>query len=329
MKVLIVEDNIPNQILFRKILKKESYEVRCCSNGREALAILEENDFDAVLTDWMMPDLDGLELIKIIKKRAKTSPALLMITALASEDARKKAIAAGADDFIVKPVNRTELLEKLANSIEKGSRPSVGARTGSSPREKQYRPGFAAAGLAASTGGPLTLQKMLPGLEITGRAAFFLVLHGPEWMLQTFSQRMNEQCSLEVMLAEEAMAIKPDRLYVAPGNRHMTVTPELKISLNQDPPENFVRPSADPLFRSLSKVFGSKCLAAVMTGMGSDGTIGSGYISAAGGKIIAQDPKSAILSSMPQSVIDMRIADLVVPIDKMAKTIMETLAELV
>jgi two-component system, chemotaxis family, protein-glutamate methylesterase/glutaminase len=102
----------------------------------------------------------------------------------------------------------------------------------------------------------------------------------------------------------------------------------MSLSLNQDPPENFVRPAADPLFRSVAKAFGRDAVAVVLTGMGRDGTIGAGYVASAGGTVLAQDPATAILASMPQSVIDLRIATSVVPLDRMGAAISARIAAL-
>jgi two-component system chemotaxis response regulator CheB len=89
------------------------------------------------------------------------------------------------------------------------------------------------------------------------------------------------------------------------------------IRLNDDPEENYVKPAADPLFRSLARAFGRRTIGVVATGMGRDGTIGAGYLAAAGGLVIAQDPATAILPSMPQSVIDLRIAKIISPLDSL------------
>ncbi len=103
----------------------------------------------------------------------------------------------------------------------------------------------------------------------------------------------------------------------------MTISKELKIHLLDSPPINFVKPSADPMFKSIAEVFGSKSIGVVLTGMGSDGSIGCGYIFAEGGKIVVEDPSTAILHSMPKTVVNLKLADVVVPIEKMATEIIK------
>ena len=72
----------------------------------------------------------------------------------------------------------------------------------------------------------------------------------------------------------------------------------VRVRINDDPPENFCRPSADPLFRSAAGIFGAKILVTVLTGMGSDGEAGSRKIAEAGGTVIAQDHDTSVVWGM-------------------------------
>ncbi|MGE5499326.1 MAG: chemotaxis protein CheB, partial [Syntrophothermus sp.] len=116
--------------------------------------------------------------------------------------------------------------------------------------------------------------------------------------------------------------VKKGEIYLAPGDMHMLINPEkLEIELSDGPPENFVKPSADPLFRSAAKVFGNRLIGVVFTGMGHDGSIGAGYINAAGGVVIAQDPSTAIANSMPQTLVDLRLAKHIAPVSEIPEII--------
>ena len=145
-------------------------------------------------------------------------------------------------------------------------------------------------------------------------------------MLESFTERIQRETKMKVNLGTEGLQIKPGEIYLAPGDRHMVINPQkLCIQINDGPPENFVKPSADPLFRSVAFLFKAQSISVILTGMGHDGAIGSGYIAAAGGITIAQDPSTAILSSMPQSIIDLRIAKLIVPLDDIGETVNKTI----
>ena len=118
------------------------------------------------------------------------------------------------------------------------------------------------------------------------------------------------------------MYAKAGEIYVAPGDRHLTITPNrLKRRLVDDPPENYVRPSADPLLRSAARAFGRYCIAAVMTGLGRDGASGASHVAKAGGIVIAQDPATAVAPSMPRTIIEMGITENVVPLTEIALAI--------
>ncbi len=177
---------------------------------------------------------------------------------------------------------------------------------------------FIGVGIASSTGGPITLQHFFSNLPFTKQAAFFLVLHAPEWMLKTYSERLDQITKYNVRLATDNMNILPGNIYVAPGDFHMLIDGYAKkIKLNKDEPVNFLRPAADPTFFSIAENFAKKSLGIIFTGMGYDGTLGAGKIHAEGGKIIVQAPDTAVIHSMPESVIETGIADKIVPLEKM------------
>lgn len=328
MKVLVVEDNVSGKLLLYKILRREGYQVFSSNNGAEAVELLKKEAFDAVLTDWMMPQLDGIELIHYIRKNIRPVPVLMMITALDSRQAREKALDAGADDYITKPFHVHEIRERLENCI---MRRKSEYETAQETKEIKIpgKPSFPALGIAASTGGPSTLTDLFMALRPLNEAAVFVVLHGPAWMLRSFSERLQGRTKMQVVLAEDKMPVQKGKVYIAPGDMHMIIDASLmEVRLWDGPPENFVRPSADPLFRSIAGAFGKNSAALILTGMGHDGSIGAGYISAAGGMVIAQDPSGAIAPSMPQSVIDLRLAGIVSPLEKIPSVIEETIRKL-
>ncbi len=178
---------------------------------------------------------------------------------------------------------------------------------------------FVGVGIASSTGGPLTLQHYFADLPYTERAAFFVVLHAPDWMLETYAERLDSTSAYSIKLAQDGTKILPGNVYIAPGDFHMYVDGRNKaLKLSKDEPYNFLRPAADPLFFTIAENFGSKSLGVVFTGMGHDGSLGAGKIKAAGGKVLVQSPDTAVIHAMPQSVIELGIADKVAPVDEMA-----------
>jgi two-component system chemotaxis response regulator CheB len=167
-------------------------------------------------------------------------------------------------------------------------------------------PPFLAVVLAASTGGPETVEDVILNLPpaATEDVCFFLALHGPAWMLSTYATHLRARTGWDVRLAEDGEAFQPGRLYIAPGDRHLEVAgPTPRARLTQDPPENFVRPSADPLLRTVARVFGPHAIVAVLTGVGCDGTMGAAHIAAACGTILVQSPETSVVAQMPAAVL--------------------------
>ena len=107
-KILIAEDDRELRRLFERVLTKDGYSVTGVSNGREALAALEESYFDVIISDIMMPEMDGHELVKRLREMGCTSP-IMMITAKDAFDDMERGFRSGSDDYMVKPINIKEL----------------------------------------------------------------------------------------------------------------------------------------------------------------------------------------------------------------------------
>ncbi len=302
-KILIAEDDLPSAELLKKILTREGHAVDVSYNGSEAFNKLQNSRYDAIVTDWMMPEMDGIELIRKTRETINPAPVIMIITALSSDEARTHALKSGADYFIAKPYEPLEIITQLKElfSIKEQVLPSKITIPGISAKSESA---FFGVCIAASSGGPQTLKKVLGAMPVVDNAAFFIVQHAPGWILNDMARAWNKVSPMKITLGEEGMEAKPGTIYLAPGDRHMIVSgKKATINLINDPPENHVKPAADPLFRSVAKIFGEKSVGVVLTGMGCDGAIGAGHIKAANGLVIAQDPKTAIVYAMPQAAI--------------------------
>ena len=124
--------------------------------------------------------------------------------------------------------------------------------------------------------------------------------------------------------------LRPGHAWIAPGDYHLTVVrdgPQVRVLLNQDPPENSCRPAADVLFRSVARTFGPSALAVVLTGMGQDGLRGCEAIREAGGQVLAQDEATSVVWGMPGFVARAGLADRVLPLALIGPEIVRRVAE--
>ena len=302
-KILIAEDDRPSAELLKRILTREGYAVDMSFNGREAFDKIKINKYDALLTDWMMPEMDGIKLIKKTREILDPAPVIIIITSLSSDDACNHAMKSGADYFIIKPYEPANIINQLKELFSQKEQilpskitiPGIKAKIDSQ---------FFGVCIAASSGGPQTLKKMLSAMPLIDNAAFFMVQHAPGWILNDMARAWNKVSTMKIILGENGMDVKPGSIYLAPGDNHMVVSGKnIIINLLNEPAENHVKPAADPLFRSVAMTFGDKSIGVVLTGMGCDGAVGAGHIKAANGLVIAQDPKTAIVYAMPQAAI--------------------------
>lgn len=112
LKILIVEDDRELRQLFAHVLIKNGYRADGVSNGREALDAMEKDYYDLIISDIMMPVMDGYELVRTLRESGNTTP-VLMITAKDAFDDMKMGFLSGTDDYMVKPVNVNEMVLRV------------------------------------------------------------------------------------------------------------------------------------------------------------------------------------------------------------------------
>jgi two-component system chemotaxis response regulator CheB len=176
--------------------------------------------------------------------------------------------------------------------------------------------------VGASTGGPQALNRFLGSLSgVIDHAPVLVVQHMPPTFTTILSEHLARAVGRPAREAIDGEEVRAGRIYVAPGGRHMRVTRRdgvPTIALDDGPLVNFCKPAVDPLFDSAAEIWGSKNLAVVLTGMGSDGTRGAATLVAAGGTVIAQDEETSVVWGMPGSVANAGLCSAVLPLDQIA-----------
>ena len=112
LKILIAEDDRELRQLFSHVLAKNGYSVKGVGNGREALAAMATDYFDLIISDIMMPEIDGYELVRQIRESGSAVP-IMMITAKGEFDDMRQGFLSGSDDYMVKPVNVNEMVLRV------------------------------------------------------------------------------------------------------------------------------------------------------------------------------------------------------------------------
>jgi two-component system chemotaxis response regulator CheB len=350
IRVMVVDDSVIIRKIVRDALSAEPgiEVVGTARNGRLALAKIDQLKPDLITMDIEMPEVNGIEAVRAIRVRHRSLPIIMFCAATdRGATAALDALAVGADDYVPKPADVGGVVQATARIREqlvpriKGLTGRTGLVTGPpGPTSPLVRPSArpwrrvpdeppALLVIASSTGGPEALTTVLPALPASLPVPVLLVQHMPPVFTRQFAARLDRLCALKVREATDGAALAPGEVHVAPGDHHLTVrgvSQRARLALDQAPPENFCRPSADRLFRSASTAFGGAVLAVVLTGMGSDGRAGAEQIRAAGGVVLAQDEATSVVWGMPGTIVEAGLADEVVPLGQMAEAILRRTA---
>jgi two-component system, chemotaxis family, protein-glutamate methylesterase/glutaminase len=336
-RVLIVDDSVVIRRLLADVLAGDpTLEVAgVAANGHIALAKLPQVNPDVVIMDVEMPEMNGLETLKVLRRDHPNLP-VIMFSALTERGAvhTLEALALGATDYITKPANMGSLgaatvrvREELIPRIHALHRPSL---VPASPVTRESAPRIHAGGrvdvlaIGVSTGGPNALAALLPELPRDLPVPVLVVQHMPPLFTKFLADRLDAQCALTVREGVPGGTVEAGTVWIAPGDWHMTVEragTSVVLHADQGPPENSCRPAVDVLFRSVASLYGPHTLAVVLTGMGHDGLRGAEEIRERGGHVLAQDEASSVVWGMPGFVANAGLADRVLPLDQMAQEI--------
>jgi two-component system chemotaxis response regulator CheB len=179
--------------------------------------------------------------------------------------------------------------------------------------------------IGASTGGPQALNAVIAKLNrVIDEAPVLIVQHMPPTFTTIFAEHLSRASGRVAREGVDGEPVRAGHIYIAPGGKHMRVDRrggEATIGIFDGPMVNFCKPSVDPLFSSAAEIWGAKCLALVLTGMGCDGTNGAADLVAAGGAVIAQDEATSVVWGMPGSVTHAGLCSSVLPLDRIAPAV--------
>ena len=175
---------------------------------------------------------------------------------------------------------------------------------------------FPIVGIGASAGGLEAIEQFFTHMPPDAGTAFIVIPHLDPSHASMMTDLIRRFTKMAVVEAGDGMQVEPDHVYVIPPNRNLAIFHKaLQLSMPADP--RGLRMPIDFFFRSLAEDHGEKAICIILSGTGSDGTLGLRAINGAGGMSMVQDPASAKYDGMPESAIKTGLADYILPADKM------------
>lgn len=319
IKVLVVDDSA----LVRKMLKIELDKDNSISVvgtapdpyiARDKIVQLNP---DVILLDVEMPRMDGLTFLQKLMKHYPSRVIIVSSLAKKNSDVAIKAMEYGALDVVAKPgvaysvQDMADVLIQKIKHVALVPKHKLGAAK--KPEKKvQITHNMSAVrttnkiiAIGASTGGTEAIRTVLEKLP-PNMPPIIVVQHMPEFFTQSFAERLNDICALEVKEAQHMDILSTGKVLIAPGNVHLTLKRSGALyyaRLSDGPKVCHQRPSVEVMFNSVAQYAGKNAIGVILTGMGKDGAEGMLHMKEAGAYTIAQDEKSSIVFGMPKEAI--------------------------
>lgn len=314
IQVLVVDDSAYNRRTIAQILESEPdiEVVDRASDGDEGLRKAAQLKPDLITLDLEMPRLDGFSFLRLLNSTTPTP--VIVISSYAHKADVFKALELGAFDFVPKPKTpgraelqamREEVLQKVRSvRLLRPQPPQRDAPTAAKTAALQGAPVVVA--IAASTGGPPAVQRILEAVGSEASVALLVVQHMPSGFTRAFADRLDRITGLTVKEARDGERLVAGRAFISPGGRHLVVGErdgEWVLRTLVPSPQDRAVPSADRLFASVAHLLGEDSLGVVLTGMGADGALGALAIQEAGGEVWAESEETAVVFGMPKEAI--------------------------
>jgi len=337
IKVLLVDDSA----VVREVLTSEldrDPEIHVLGTAHDAYAARDKILSlapDVVLLDIEMPRMDGLTFLRKLMHYHPVPVIIVSSFTLPGGQMALDAVGSGAVDVMCKPgpgLGLSEMTEMLVTKIKAAAQvkfdrapktPSDAEADLASPLKLAGPPRRIVA-IGASTGGTQAIETVLRRFPKNGPATL-VVQHMPAYFTASFAQRLNKTCHMEVKEAADGDAVRPGLALVAPGNAHMLLRhhgSQLQVQVKDGPMVHHQRPSIEVLFQSIARCHGVKAVAALLTGMGSDGAQGMLTMREHGAYTLAQDHTTSVVFGMPAAAIKLGAACEVAPIHRIAESLL-------
>ena len=341
-RVMICDDSVVIRNAIGRMLEADPHikVVARVANGRMAVDELSRTKVDVLVLDIEMPILDGMSALPLLLK-ADPGLRIIMASTLTTRgaDIAMRALRLGAADYVPKPSSigtanddrfRQEIVSKVKGLARLRHR-AMAAPTGT-PVPPRTRPAPILAprllAIGSSTGGPQALFTLIQGLGRSVNVPVILTQHMPATFTPILAEHITKLGAMPCAEARDGEALSNGRIYLAPGDKHLIIEGGggvFRARLSIDPPENFCRPSVDPMLRSAAAVTDGRVVVAMLTGMGHDGLAGTRRVVDGGGAAIAQDEATSVVWGMPGAIALAGLCHAVLPLPRIAPKLLELL----
>jgi two-component system, chemotaxis family, protein-glutamate methylesterase/glutaminase len=340
IRILVIDDSAYNRMTLTEIFESQSDMTvigKAC-DGEEGLEKALKEKPDVITLDLEMPRMGGFPFLRILL--SKITIPVIVISSHNEPEKVFRALELGALDFVAKPSKTVSpTLKQISKEVIDKVRMASGVIQGRAARAQFPNPPKAVmgksitprseatevVGIAASTGGPQALTKVLTALPEELEAGILVVQHMPPGFTTNFAERLDKLCKIRVIEPRESTRLHKGTAYIAPGDKCLElVRDDVGLVVSVMPPDGSERivPSADRLFLSMASAGLQRQLGIVLTGMGKDGSLGVKPLTDSGGVVVVEDETTAVVPGMPraaaltgavqQSIPLNRIADFVI-----------------
>lgn len=295
---------------------------------------------DVLLLDIEMPGMDGLTFLRQIMTESPIPTVICSTLTERGSSVALEALSAGAVAVVAKPrlglkqfleESRRELVQALKSAARAHPRGAVAVRKVVPASRPAAVSGLHALAvnkpvvIGSSTGGTQALEAIITALPADS-PGIAIVQHMPEKFTAMYAQRLNGICAVNVREARDGDRLERGVVLIAPGGRHLQLRKaagQYFAKVVDGPPVNRHTPSVDVLFKSAAECAGKDLLAIILTGMGDDGARGMKLLHDGGARTIAQDEATCVVFGMPKEAIKLGAVDDVLPLDRMASSILQ------
>lgn len=325
-EVLIVDDSKTSRASLRLALESESsiQVVAEASDGQEARAAIRHYAPKLITMDLYLHREDGLALTAEIMNESPR-PIILVTAADTNEPSLLfRAIRLGALDVfpklpspmdpsyeaqkrkLIRLVRALAVVPVVRRYSVPPNRLNVEERLSTRPSSRPAKNAVVAIG--ASTGGPPVLEKILSALPRSFDLPIAIAQHMSVGFTSGLADWLSKTSRRDVEVVKRTVDLRAGRIYLAHDDTHLVFSSTRTVTISNDPPRTFSRPSVDVLFESAARYFGNSAIGIILTGMGHDGKEGLMALERCGATTIAQEPQSCVVDSMPRHAIEAKAA---------------------